>query len=54
MGFRVTWQIIQYLTLLQIHPNHQTCSKTVYVRGVSEKYPTCVYIIFFDYKGVVH
>ena len=24
------------------------------VRGVSEKYPTCVYIIFFDCEGVVH
>ena len=24
------------------------------IRGVSEKYPTCVYIIFFDFEGVVH
>ena len=24
------------------------------IRGVSEKYPACVYIIFFDCEGVVH
>ena len=24
------------------------------IRGVSEKDPTCVYIIFFDCEGVVH
>ena len=26
----------------------------LYIRGMSEKYPTCVYIIFFDCEGVVH
>ena len=34
MGFRAAWQIIQCLTLLQIYPNHQTCSKTVYMYSV--------------------
>ena len=34
MEFREIWQIIQYLTLLQIYPNHQNCSKTVYMNGV--------------------
>ena len=35
-------------------PKSEPCSSPVYIRGVSEKYPTCVYIIFFDCEGVVH